>query len=125
MKIRSTKERLICDALEKVNVEFDNNIKFKRYEVKKGRKGYIYTVTLTVQDSRGAGSRIGVTGRRVVAACWHAHGRFIDHIFDLDKSAIVWTMGKIKYNASSWRWVDRNIGSILDPFYLSNACDCC
>ena len=123
MKIRTEKEGLISEALKKVNAEFNNNIKLKKYDVKKGRKGYLYTVTLTVQDSRGAGSRIGPTGRRVSAACWHAHGRFIDSIFELDPSAIVWTMG-IKCDTNSWYWRDKNIGSIINPLYYSNACDC-
>jgi len=111
----------IENALNKANEEFDNNLKFKRFEfigytrdkIEKNR------VTLTVKSSRDKGGRRGFSGKRVAAACWHAHGTFFDNL----------PLGtEISANGSTFyagdRWVDGNIGSLYYPMYYSEACEC-
>lgn len=106
-------------ALELVNERFNNNIKFKRLDNKGNRKIF----TLTVKNSKDAGGRIGFTGKRVAAACWHAHGYFFDALFSINENIYIYSMGK-KITADSGNWQDKNIGSIMSPLYYSQACKC-
>ena len=82
MLVRHVTYEDICRALDKTNVDFDGNIKFKRCD----HVGYTkqetnkFTVTLTVFDSSGPGGRRSMQGRKISAACWHVHGRFMDHL---------------------------------------------
>jgi len=117
MKIK-TREEVLEKALAYVNEKFSGNIVMS---VK--AEGKCYRVRLVVKDSKGPGARRGFTGKRLRHACWHVHGHFLDRIFELDSGAIVWTLGK-KYDVSSWEWEDRNIGSITQPLYFSEACYC-
>jgi len=108
-------------ALENANLEFDNNLIFNRFDFIGYTKDKIekYQVTLTVKSSKEKGGRIGLSGKRVAAACWHAHGTFFDN---LPEGTEINATGS-KFYAGD-RWVDRNIGSVYRPFYYSEACEC-
>ena len=54
-----------------------------------------------------------------VAACWHAFGYFLDAL----GTAYVRVPG-YSGPANGHGWQDRNIGSIMNPFMYSEACDC-
>lgn len=124
MKIYASKESIEL-ALEKVNEEFDGNVRFKRFERFNGR---CFTVTLTVNSSRKAGAKVnywistviaGKKPRRIHAACWHVHGKFFDHL----------PLGtKIVSNGSSFTsddtWEDFNWGNTYYPMSASEWCDC-
>ena len=114
MKIYST-EQTIRSALDRVNREFGGNIKFKRLDVRRNH----CVVTLTVVDSRKAGGRRSHSGRRVAAACWHAHGALFNEL-PLDTKVV--SLGR-KFTAGD-RWEDWNIGSQFQPLQMSKACDC-
>lgn len=111
----------IRKALDQTNQEFEDNIIFKRFEfIGNTRDGIEKNrVTLTVKSSRDKGGRRGFTGRRVAAACWHVHGTFFDNLPD---GTEIEANGD-KLHAGD-RWVDRNIGSLYNPLYYSEACDC-
>ena len=107
-------------ALKAINQRYNGNITFRRIEqISKGRVRF----TLTVHDSRGPGSRISPHGRRIKAACWHAHGHFFEVLFAINPEAFVRSQGKL-ITKDAGNWEDRNIGSQLSPFYFSEACDC-
>jgi hypothetical protein len=118
MRIKTSKE-VLKQALDYVNEIFKGNI---RMEINEDRGNFL-RVRLKVKDSRQAGARRGRRGQRLINACWHVHGYFIDKIFELDPGAIVYSLGK-RYTADNWEWEDRNIGSILYPLYFSEACNC-
>ena len=125
MKTNATEGELNL-ALARLNSEYDNNISFKRFDVAGNRVNF----TLTVKDSRGTGSRKSHTGRRIAAACWHAHGRFFEILTGIDREIFVMTTGSNglmridgELNKDN-NWQDRNIGSRMMPFYYSEACDC-
>jgi hypothetical protein len=111
-------------VLTKVNERYDNNITFKRLEM----KGKNILFTLTVKDSRGLGSRKSASAfhseRRVSAACWHVHGYFFDILFKVNPEAIVISGGNKKITRSEGNWIDWNIGSHYYPIMYSEACDC-
>lgn len=102
-------------ALELTNAVFQSNVTFKRLE-KTGRR---YLVTLRTKNSREPGSRIGHTGRRIPAACWHVFGIFFEKLFAIAPDAEVKT-SFATVTAGTGNWQDRDIGSL----YYSEACDC-
>ncbi len=120
-------------ALNELNVHFNDNIKFKGItQISSNRVRF----TLTVNDSSGPGGRLGHgrknngERRKLSAACWHVHGHFFDCLFsssfDPDRPSselFVSTQGR-KIDKTEGNWVDWNIGSIADPMYFSDACEC-
>jgi len=117
MIIKTSKEN-IEKAFNKANAKFHGNLTMPKIEPQNGKDNR-YVVRLSVIDSRGPGGRISPSGRRVKAACWHAHGEFMSALPD---GTEIRTSGKVKYAGGMWE--DWNIGSIVNPFYFSEACDC-
>ena len=119
MKTTATKEQLER-ALAHVNKSFDNNITWKRepHAISSKRNGF----TLTVKDSSKPGGRRSHTGRRVAAACWHVHGEFFEFLFEDGVNFIQAGRTVMKDNRDNW--MDWNIGSIAQPMYYSEACEC-
>lgn len=107
-------------ALDKVNERFNGNITWKRRPEKIGNR---FRFTLTVKNTREPGSRIGFSGKRVAAACWHVHGHFFDALIELAPNAEIQSNVNV-INRFGGNWQDRNIGSVLRPLYFSEACDC-
>lgn len=103
-------------ALAKANEKFSGNLRWNRYPEKAGRG---YRFTLRVSDSKGPGARLGFSGRHMTSACWHAHGTFFDA---LPREAVV-KAGELTIRPGDM-WQDRNIGSMMQPLYYSEACEC-
>lgn len=122
--MKTTLNKIDLDrALELVNEHYDGNIEYKDVNELNGRK-WQTNFTLKAKDSRGKGGRINHTGRRVGnAACWHVHGHLFTAIFSIDPMAEVMSGGR-KITALEGNWEDRNIGSLFQPMYYSEACDC-
>ena len=115
MIARKCTESELRAALDVVNLQYAGNVEFKKMNFPR--------FTLTVEDSGKKGGRIGFTGRKVKAACWHIHGHFFDALFKINPAAYVWSQGgKITKDAGNWQ--DRNIGSIMNPLMYSDACNC-
>ena len=118
MIIRGCRYPAIAEALEKANQGFGNNLRFNNVEVI--TKNYLsYRVTLRVEDSRGPGAKIGHTGRHSIYACWHAHGTFFD---SLPQGTTIIARGYRIRPGDEWQ--DYNEGSIISPYYASEACEC-
>lgn len=109
-------------ALRLTNEQFDNNIIFKRIDVTNSKNTH-WNVTLTVKSSKGKGSRISHNGRRIAAACWHAHGTFMDNLPTHARIVTSSVGGRVTVKPGD-EWQDRNIGSVYYPFYYSEACEC-
>lgn len=111
-------------ALKTVNGQFDGNLKFRAIDQIGPRR---VRFTLTVNSSRGTGSRISfspfLSQRRVKAACWHAHGHFFDNLFTVRPDAVVRAAGR-KITSTQGNWEDRELGSSVYPTRYSEACDC-
>jgi hypothetical protein len=125
MLIRNATGFDIGKALEDTNIEFDSNIRFKRFDYagKTRQGGDKWNVTLTVHDSRAKGGRRSRSGRRIAAACWHAYGTFRDNLPDGTEVISNTAKGRdVEHPGDPWQ--DWNIGSDYYPFYYSDACDC-
>lgn len=123
MYFKNCTQEQMQSALDIVNKRYQGNIRFKRLD----KNGKRIIATLTVNDSKAAGSRISASyfsgGRRVKAACWHAHGYFFEALLSINPDAIITSAhSKIDRNGGNWR--DVNIGSQMYPVYYSEACEC-
>ena len=116
----NAKENQLIEALNFVNKQFDGNIKFKTLEQKTKN---VISFTLTVNDSKLSGSKRKQNGNRIAAACWHVHGYFFEYLFLNCPGVYIDSLGqRMKTNNDNWQ--DRNIGSIMQQFMFSEACEC-
>ncbi len=113
-------------TLKEVNKKYDSNVIFNRYPEQYGNQ---IRFTLRVKDSKKAGHKLGSrltskgNHRRLTSACWHVHGDFFGALFDICPDATINARG-FKITQDCGNWEDRNIGSIMQPMYFSEACDC-
>lgn len=127
MRIKGISEQRLRFAVESVSsLQYDGNIVFKREPDKKGN---FLHFTLTVLDSAGPGGRRSHTGRRVAAACWHAHRDIMQAIFQLEPDALLITAfaryeGQYNFRDTFEATGYNNIGSIAQPLYMRDACTC-
>lgn len=129
MRIKTT-EKVLRAALSKVNKKYSGNIKWNRFD----KSGNWYNVTLRCVSSKGPGHRVAVPRysdgkqRNMISACWHAHGDFFDALIELDENVIIKGAGGTIFvdesGDTAGNWMDRNIGSFMEPFYHSEACEC-
>lgn len=115
MIISNCTQEEIETALKKVSKKFGNNIIFKGFTP----EGKRFRVTLKVKDSKGLGARRGITGRRMISACWHVHGHFFDA---LPKKAVIRSASFVVCPGDDWN--DFNAGSTMAPVYMSELCGC-
>jgi len=119
MKIRNVTQQQLSTALTMLNKEFNGNIIFSKAQ----KKGRVFIVRLAVKNTREKGSRIGLSGRRLKNACWHAHGKFFESLFKVNPDAIVLALNR-KITATEGNWKDIKVGSLINPYYLSELCNC-
>jgi len=117
---------------------FKGNIDFKRLD--RHGKGFVFTLTVKhstegkgKEKTSAPGSRINaIDGRHICAACWHAHGRFFDALFDIAPDARVFSSfyKRIDGTYHGWiskeggNWIDGQIGSMMNPAMMSESCEC-
>lgn len=136
MKIRNVTRADLDRALEEVNETYNGNVIFDRIDCTSSRKG-VWEVTLRTVDSRKAGGRRvrSNNGRRVITACWHAHGRFFDalppyaryytwEITGYDRNGLFPTV-KRAWHKPGDEWVDLMTGSLYGGMWMtSELCNC-
>lgn len=115
----------IQNALESIQAKYNRNLRFKRFDFdgysRDGREHY--QVTLTVNLARDKGGTYK-NNRHVAAACWHAHGDFLEA---LPAGTIVRTSPRDRQPIEIGKdnvWVDYNVGSLYRPLHASEACHC-
>ncbi len=122
MKTNAT-EKQLNEALDYVNSKFDNNITFKSFERKTANR---IIFTLRVKNSSGAGAKISKfmgRERKTISAYWHVHGHFFEYLFKNYPDTIIYSLDqKMTSNADNWQ--DRNVGSLYNPVYFSECCNC-
>lgn len=128
MKIRTSSQDVIYNALAKVNQNYDGNITASvEWKGTQRNDKHVYNVKLGVASSKGPGGRRGFSGKRVAAACWHVFGDFFDALGEVSPDCEIQVAG---LNDRKWTlakdhgWQDRNIGSYYSPLMFSDACDC-
>lgn len=75
------------------------------------------------------GARRSWSGRRIAASCWHAHRDVLAAIFDANPDARVYTAmakyrGKQGFLDNYPATANKNIGSMVQPAYMPELCDC-
>ena len=137
MKIKGIDESALREAVRTASADlYDSNIVFKREPEWVGN--YLH-FTLTVIKASEPGGRRSHSGRRVAAACWHAHRDVMREIFLRAPDALLVTAlaryeGAQCFEDSFEATGDRNIGSQARveqlkcsgfmPLSMREACDC-
>jgi len=122
MVIIGAELKQIQAALDEVSASYGGNVIFNRFPESMGftRDGRPkFRLTLRVESSAGPGARLSHQGRRMVAACWHVHGRF----FMALPAGCTIKAGPLTLTPVS-PWYDFNIGSMAVPLMYSEACGC-
>jgi len=125
MKIKNITPLQMMSAICAVNKHYGDNIQFNRFDVHTRSIDF----TLRVKSSRGTGAKISSSGRRSVAACWHAHRDFMRELFEISPSAVLTSMhakynGLEGFNQSYLATADINVGSQALPVSFAQACGC-
>ena len=125
MLIRNVSREDLEKAKDAVNAMYDDNIIWNefRHEGASRGGGQTYRVTLKVKDSRGPGARLGFSGRHMINACYHVHGNFFAALLEINPNAVIKASG-LTIDRHGGNWEDKNIGSIVQPMYYSEACEC-
>ena len=119
MKVKNATKEQLSQALDNVNKRFDGNINI---DISK-KIGNFLQFRLGVESSKAPGARRSPSGRRIAAACWHAHGFFFEELFEIAPMAEVRALDRI-ITVDGGNWIDWNIGSVYAPCRFSTACEC-
>lgn len=125
MIIRGVSKQDLELALSVVNSHFYGNITMSKCEPLT-KNGLSWRVRLGVVSSHGSGARRSWSGRRVAAACWHAHGHFFRALPDSARITTGFFMvnGRNETFGPNDEWVDGNVGSLFNPVLASELCEC-
>jgi len=90
--------------------------------------GTAFRGRVVVRDSRSPGARRSWSGRRMPAACWHAFRDVVRATLREYPQAIVKT-SMARYTYANFEDVypgtgERNVGSLFQPAYMPDLCDC-
>ena len=125
MRIKNVTEAQMWSALSIANQKYSDNIMFNRFD----RNPRCFDFTLRVKSSRGPGARVSHSGRRITAACWHAHRDVMVEIFNLAPDAVI-KSSFATYKGKEGFYRDypatgmKNIGSMMQPLTFCSACGC-
>jgi hypothetical protein len=103
--------------LNELNASYEGNLKLV---VKNSSKRGYLSFRIATYNSHKTGSKISYTGRHIPYASWYVYGECIDKIFEKNPAAVIYTRNH-RYVKNNWQWVDYNIGSIMNPYYASEA----
>ena len=127
MKVKGLTETQLTDIVNQISTTlYADNLVFNRYPE---RVGNFLHFTLRVNSSSGKGARRSHAGRRMVSACWHAHKDVMQLLFNrypdaLLVSAMARYAGKTDFQYNFESTGNSNIGSMIQPCNMIDACDC-
>lgn len=131
MLVKNLSLEQLKEAMKALNKKYDDNIQFNGCIAETETR---IRFTLRVKETKGKGARLGQgltskgNRRHLINACWHVHGDLFDLILNLEPKAIIYAGAKKIYKDGLGRivgnWEDWNIGSMINPLYYSEACEC-
>ncbi len=131
MRIKGITESDLRAALAEASTEFyDDNLQFKREPETKGN--WIH-FTITIKSSHSPGSARSSSmfnrGRRIAAACWHAHRDVMRAIFKRAPDALLITALARYQGAAGFEHEfpytgTANAGPPIDPIARQDCCEC-
>lgn len=101
-----------------------------------GRKWRITLRTVMGEDGRPVWGRLGFRRRKdgtrcrvPGAVCWHGHRAFMRALLEVAPHAVIVTGmarydGREHFEHAHWATAERNLGSVVDPVYYADLCDC-
>lgn len=125
MIVRSSRSTIHA-ALGITSRAYSGNIRFRSFDPigPVGSDGRArHRLTITVDGGDDGRSVDPIRGRRIAAACWHAHGDFFDVLLELDPGARVSALGRT-ITVDGGNWEDMKRGSMMYPTRASEWCHC-
>lgn len=115
-------------SVKRVNVHYNGNLHVHDDAHETGSRVITTVGRLDVLNSRESGARRSWSGRRTRAACWHAFRDVIRDILEHNPEATVIT-SMARYTPENFEDTypatgDQNIGSMFEPAYMPDLCDC-
>jgi hypothetical protein len=128
MKALNVTKDQLEEALRLTNERYDQNVIWNREPEPTNKKETSWRFTLRVRDSSGPGARRSAPlwhqkRRKLIAACWHVHGHFFEHLFELCPELKL-RVATHNIDHPNEIWLDQNIGSQMYPYMYSDACEC-
>jgi len=126
MKLYGVTQEQLESVMAKVSKRlYKGNLEFVYLEPHKNHVQF----TLRVKDSHGKGARLGMTGRHMVSACWHAHRDLMREIFTQYPNARLVSAQAVYDGAADFTQKHlatgyKNIGSMMQPLTYEQACEC-
>lgn len=129
MIVKGLSSEQISNAVTAISKAYENNVIFKNGPTSLNRNGDRVTFALRTVFSKGSGSRRSWTGRRMPVACWHVFRDVCLEIFKINSNAVIRTSIAVYRGASDFfdKYPEtgyNNIGSMIQPVYFKDACDC-
>ena len=126
MKLYGISEKVLRSIVNIVSADYDKNIVFKKEPEKSGNA---INFSLRILDCNKKGARRSNTGRKIPAACWHAHRDIMELIFLWNPSARLVSIladyrGEKDFLESFPGTGSTNFGSIAVPIRADRACNC-
>jgi len=124
MEIKNTNKEELNHALNFINNKYNNNIEFMKLEPL-NKKETRFRIRLKVKDSKKEGSaRAFLTNRRLISACWHAHGYFFEELINCNPTIEI-KAKSLKINSKGGNWDDKLLGNVyIGQAYQSDCCEC-
>ena len=96
---------------------------------REGGERWSFRLVLPHDEHRETYRRRGHSGQRIASVCWHGHRDFLRALFGVCpdgrvKSAFADYQGREGFESSYRETGRRNIGSMMRPLRLADACDC-
>ena len=128
MRLRNVTLADFHDSVQRVNAHYNGNLHVHTDAHETGSRIITTVGRLDVLDSHGAGSRTSWSGRHGRYACWHAFRDVVRDILAHNPDATV-TTALARYTADNFEDTypatgHRNIGSMVQPAYMPELCDC-
>lgn len=135
MQITGITPEQFSDAVAKTTGWYGNNLRAELGSVQSATRFRARVVAIESgaaslpAGESAPGARRSWTGRRMPAACWHAYRDVMYAIFAINPNARIATgmavyRGLAGFESTYPATADQNIGSMMQPAYMPDLCDC-
>lgn len=132
MQITGITPDQFIDAVAKAGVQYDDNLVAEITSVQsptRFRARVVPRHSSFAPKTPAPGARLSWQGRCVKAACWHAYRDAMYAIFAINPKARIQTSMATYKGLEGFEDIypntaDQNIGSMMQPAYMPDLCDC-
>lgn len=132
MQITGITPAEFTEAVTKAGINYNGNLEAQITSVQsptRFRARVVPKTSSSAPKTPAPGARLSWSGRCVKAACWHAYRDAMYAVFAINpKARVATSMAVYKgiegFEAQYPQTGDQNIGSMMQPAYMPDLCDC-